>query len=220
MSLGEFYSNTEKIVMNDLYDKLKSETKRKGKILYLFENTSIRMKDVFKITYLGIGNNIDEFIEHINEYRLTLGMHKYMIVNCRFSIRRFMDNLEKFNIFLRFVSDILRSGGYFVGFMMDMRKVNKIFMERTVLENEPYKLEYIPQYSEGEVSQYKIKINNENAIIMSDNVFREMCLMNGLMYVMSVNLEKIHDDYLDHIKLDKREKTFGFLNKVFVFRRM
>jgi hypothetical protein len=170
------------------------------------------------LTDIGIGADIHDFIKNIPTYIDSLHGGKFDIVNCRFSLRHFMADVVVLSSFVEFVSNVLNPRGYFIGFLLDMRKVNSIFAETPLIINGPYKIEY-GSYDNYQ-SQYNLFINNEHVTVINPALLESICKDNEMYHIDNIILESLYENSLNNITLNTYEKQFGFLNYVFLYIRV
>lgn len=218
MSLGIFYNQTEKRIINDLVSHVsKSKPICEIKILNIYISKEKHYSEKTFVTDIGIGDNISDFIKNIQSYNETIGGEKFDIVNCRFSMRHFMSDVIVLSSFVEFVSSVLNSQGYFIGFLLDMKRINSIFADLTFIENGPYKIEF-GNYDYYQ-SQYNISINNDNITMINPTLLESTCEDNELYHIDDIILESLHENSLNYILLSDIEKQFGFLNYMFLYKK-
>lgn len=222
MSLGDFYKQTEKIIINDIVTYLtKSKLFKNIKILNLYVSPIRHVNEHPMIFDMGISDDPNEFLKNISEYRNSLRGHKFDIVNCRFSARSFMLSMREFMGFIGFVADALKPGGIFMGFLIDTNKLNGIFTETSSMTGGPYQIEYIQQNDENDIySTKQIIINGEVTNIINFTTLQLLCKQFGLIHIDNVILESLYYNSLNHLSLSDYEKQFGFLNYVYLFQKI
>lgn len=220
MTLGNFYDQTEKIIINDLVSYLsKSRPIMKIRILNIYTSQTKTISESPMTTDIKIGDKTNDFLRSAMEYSKALNGRKYDIVNCRFSLRDFMSNITELAAFIGFISDALRPGGYFMGFMLDINRLSGIFSETMTLTGGPYKIEY-QQFGSDIDTPTVVIINGETNNIIDFSVIESLCQNFGLRHVDNVILESLYNNSLHYVTLQEYEKQFGFLNYVFLFQKM
>lgn len=243
MSLGDFYNQAEKIVLNDLITyQHKVFHKRNMTVLniYCSKNIHIRDKPVavncsgnervidalhicnVNMVDMGIDEDPFDFIKKQTEYNEMLKKYKFDVINCRFSMRQFLTSQRDLISFISFMIDLLGTDGILMGFMLDINKLNGIFAESPSLFAGPYGIEYISPYDYfDENSLFKSVLINGNKSNLIDFVsFKNICEKLGLKHLDNIILESLYNKSLDHIDLKNDEKQFGFLNYVYLFIRV
>lgn len=222
MSLGDFYKQTEKIIINDIVTYLtKSSSIKHIKILNLYVSPIKHINEYPMIVNLGVSDDPNEFLKNITEYQKALRGHKFDIVNCRFSARTFMFSMKEFMEFIGFIADALKPGGIFMGFLIDVNKLNGIFVETTSMTGGPYQIEYMQQSDDNDIfSTKQIIINGESTNIINFTTLKLLCKQFGLIHIDNVILESLYNNSLNYLTLTDYEKQFGFLNYVFLFQKV
>lgn len=220
MSLGDFYKQTEKIIINDIISYLtKSQQVSDVKILNLYVSTINHMNETPSIVDLGISDEPNIFLKNISMYRQALRGHKFDIVNCRFSARAFMMSIKDFIGFIGFVADLLKPNGVFMGFLLDVNKLNGIFTETASVSNGPYDIEYISQNDDDIFSIKQYVINGEISNMIDFTTLKILCEKYGLIHIDNIILESLYYNSLNYLDLKEHEKQFGFMNYVFLFQK-
>jgi hypothetical protein len=222
MSLGDFYKQTEKIIINDIVAYLaKSRSHKYIKILNLYVSPIQHIKEYPHMVDLGVSDDPNEFLKNITEYQKSLRGQKFDIVNCRFSARSFMLSMKEIMGFIGFIADTLRPGGIFMGFLIDVNKLNGIFTESTSMTGGPYKIEYVQRYDDNDIfSMNQVIINGETANIINFTTLQLLCKQFGLIHIDNIILESLYYNSLNYLTLTDYEKQFGFLNYVFLFQKV
>lgn len=222
MNLGNFYKQTEKLIINDIITYLvKSENVSSIKILNISTADSAHLNETRSIFDMKINENPTDFLKNINEYRKSLRGQKFDIVNCRFVARIFMMNMRDFIEFIGFISDTMKPGGIFMGFLLDVNKMNEIFTDTTEIRGGPYELSYINQHDDDDIYSLKqVNVNGEVMGIINFSTLETICRKFGMIHIDNIILESLHRNSLSRIVLTDYEKQFGFLNYVFLFRKM
>lgn len=229
MGLGDFFQRVEKFMISDifLFQHNKWDIPHKTimvktnqiKVLNIFVADQQYVREVLpNIFNMCIGDNVDRFIQNINDYIVSLNHQHFNIINCRFSLKYFLTNIDTLMIFLRFVSDRLVENGIFMGFMLDTDKINGVFAEQSLLESGPYKLEMSREYGD-ELLFNTVYVNNEICFVISRTNFNTVCSRVGLKNVKYIDMKQLYKEYLHNIELSKNDKKFGFLNTVFIFKK-
>jgi len=221
MGLGNFYKDAELMIVNKLTEYLmKDDVKfRKIKLLNINMSENIGVKEYLLTTNLEIGNNPQYFLDNINKFLISLKGEHYHIINCRFTAKYFMTNVQDFYKFMSFILSILKPKGILMGFLLDNDKLNGIFSEKTSLRRGSYKLKYITTEQTDHFVSNKILINDEPVTIFNFTTLEYICNQFGLVHLRTIILEKFYYDALNYLSLSKNEKMFGFLNYVFLFQK-
>lgn len=189
------------------------------KVLNIFVADQQYVREVLpNIFNMCIGDNIDRFIQNINDYIVALNHQHFNIINCRFSLKYFLVNIDTLMTFLRFVSDRLIENGIFMGFMLDTDKINGIFTEQSSLESGSYKLEMSREYGDDSLFN-TVYVNDEICFVMSRINFNAVCSRVGLKNIKYIDMKQLYKEYFHNIELSKSDKKFGFLNTVFIFKK-
>jgi hypothetical protein len=233
MGLGEFFQRVEKFMISNMF---LFQHDRRNKVSHVMRYTSMIKTEQFKILNIFvaeqqyvrevlpnifnmcIGDNVDRFIQNINDYVVTLNHQYFNIINCRFSLKYFLINIDTLITFLRFVSDRLVENGIFMGFMLDTDKINGIFTEQSLLENGPYKLELSREYSDESLFN-TVYVNDEICFVISRHNFNAVCSRIGLKNIKYIDMKRLYKEYFYDIELSKSDKKFGFLNTIFIFKK-
>lgn len=239
MSLGEFYKQVEKIIINDLVAYfINVQTEFGGhdaniKILNMYLSDEKHINEFPNVYNMGIGNDPNMFLKTITSYRQSLRYQKFDIINCRFSMKSFANSIKYLLAFIEFIADTLKPNGIFMGFSMDINKLNSVFAEKSVMRSGPYKLEYVSmtpmtetgwnvasdEISNYNLTTYPIIVNDETVNIIDFATLQTICLQYGLVHLENIILESLFNNSLNHIPLKEYEKQFGFLNYVFLFQK-
>lgn len=220
MGLGDFYKETETMIVNNLTKYLiKNDKFKKIKLLNINFSENIGVKEYPLTTNLDIGNNPQYFLDNIEKFLSSLKGERFHIINCRFTAKYFMTNIKDFYKFMSFIVSILKPKGILMGFLLDNDKLNGIFSEKTVLRRGSYKLKYIASEQSDNYVSNKILINDEPVTIFNFTTLEYICNQFGLIHVRTVLLENVYIDTLNYFELNKNEKLFGFLNYVFLFQK-
>lgn len=218
MSLGIFYEETEKRIINDLVLYLiRDKPIDEIKILNVYVSKDKKISEHATITNISIGEDIKDFINEIPVYVESLKKYKYDIVNCRFSLRKFMSDIITLTKFIEFVSSVMEINGYFMGFLLDMKRLNSIFAEMTHIQRGPYKIEY-GNY-DSNLNRYNIIINDEQITILNSELLESICRDVGLYHVDNIILESLYKNSINDVILNVYEKQFGFMNYVFLYKK-
>jgi hypothetical protein len=240
MSLGEFYKNAEKIIVNDLitYHYKKNDNDNVSVLNLYFSKKSLLTEKPFAIDCLNkksmdsglcyvdmIDLSIDDdpknFFNNMQDYSKSLDGKTFDIVNCRFSIKSFMTSVRDLLIFIKFVSDLLNDRGVFIGFLLDLSKLNGIFTEMPSMYAGPYGIEYANQNDISDnLTSMTILINGEKMNIMDFSTLEMICKKCNLIHLDNIILESLYNNSLSNISLTENEKQFGFLNYMFIFQKI
>ena len=239
MSLGNFYKNVEKLVMTDLitYHNRKNNL-NKVNILNLYYSKKNRLVEkpfamsclndrnvssnlcYVTLVDLSIDDDPKSFFKNIGEYQRSLDGKTFDIVNCRFSIKNFMSSIRELLIFIKFVSDVMNDKGIFIGFLLDLNKINGIFSEIPSMYAGPYGIEYTTQNDLSDnLSSMMLLINGEKMNIIDFSTLEEMCKKCNLYHLDNIVLESLYNNSLNNMELSKSEKQFGFLSFMFIFQK-
>ena len=217
MHLGEFYNQTENMIINNLIYYFRNINPLKEvKILNIYDSSENQVDELFNFTDLRFIDN-SAFLDNIEVYKNSLNGKKFDIINCRFSLKCFMSNRESLTKFVDFVADMLEENGYFMGFMLDTNQINGIFATTTYMTNGLYRLEYFGQMIDDKLP---VLINGELLEIINFDTLKLICFQNGLRHIDNVILESLHRNSLSGINLTTPEKQFGYLNYVFIFQKI
>lgn len=219
MTLGHFYDKAEKFIINDLAAYRMNQLIQSGE--YTYHGVSILMIDdspfeYFKqngmISTISLGKNI----QNILQYAQVIGEEKFDIVNCRFVLKHYTRDLQLLTSFIGMMHELLKSGGYLIGFILNTSKLNEIFTDTTEIAAGGYTL----KYNDTHDNAIDITTNNEIINVPSFDKLLEICDYVGFVHVNNVLLEQLHYNSLYKIKLADHEKLFGFLNYIFIFRKL
>ena len=131
-----------------------------------------------------------------------------------------MTSIRDLLIFVKFISDILNDGGLFIGFLLDLNKLNGIFSEKSSIYSGTYGIEYASQNDISDnMSSMILLINGEKMNIIDFSTLEDICEKCDLYHMDNIILESLYYNSLSDIKLTSSEKQFGFLNFVFIFQK-
>lgn len=225
MSLGFFYKQTEKILLNDIVSQsLNDYQLSKLRILNIYSAPNMHVSEYPDMINMCIGNEPDIFVKNMDTIEKSLGGKKFHVINCRFSLRQFMMSIRHLYEFLGFITRNLKTDGIFMGFLLDTDKVSGLFTDAIEFKRGNYGIEYVSQNNnEYDIENYnsiQVIINGELNNIFSFSTLETICNKFGMYRMDKINLEYIYKNSLNNMNLDPDEKLFGFLNYVFLFRKL
>lgn len=220
MSLGIFYNEVDQYIINDI----QTHIGHIPNVLYLYTSEKKKISVGAYFIKLGIGNDIHHFLKHITEYESSLFNKRFDIINIRFSIRHFFNNPDNVNQFIGFITRHLKGGGFMIGYALSNDKLNVLFMENDEVFGGPYYLKLLPSLMSESPRPYGNAIQlsrynpNDVSYMVNLEELVKICFQNGLFYIGTIDFEKIYTNYTPNIKLQHFERTFGFLNYIFIFQ--
>lgn len=215
-----FYNNVEQFVLTDIMTHIGHPPS----VLYLYISDKKKLMIGINFVKLCIGNNVNEFFDNIKKYEISLHNQKFDVVNIRFSVRHFFKAQIHLSKFLDFVTNYLKGGGFLIGYALASDKLNASLMTESEIVDGPYYLRVPSRIITESIYPYNniIYVNSndtDNINYMVDlNELTNICLEKGLFYIGVMDFEKIYIQRAPAIVLQDYEKTFGFLNYVFIFQ--
>lgn len=223
MGLGDFFQHVEKFIISDLFlfqNNMPIIKTKQFKVLNIFVAEQQYVREILpNIFNMCIGDDVNRFIRNIDDYIISLNHQHFNIINCRFSLKYFLGNIDILDTFLRFITDRLLSDGIFIGFMLDTDKINGIFTDQQLLKSGSYKLELSREYNDDSLFS-TVYVNDEICFVISHTNLNAICSHVGLKNMAYIDVKKLYKEYFYNIDLSNSEKKFGFLNTIFVFRKM
>jgi len=222
MELKKFYRNVEEIIISDVITYLrKNNMTQKFEILNIDISESITNENVDIIKNNNVTTvkiNPNNFINKSDEYHNLFNGNKFNIVNCRFTLKYFTKTINTMSKFIAFISDVLEKDGVMFGYLFDLNNINAKFLKNSVISSGKNKIEYNGDDIDDEF--IKLTINDENIKIIKSHEFENICNNFNLFLQDRIILKNIHKNSLNHIKLNKNEQKLGFLNYIFIMRKI
>lgn len=216
MSLIDFYQRAEKYIITDIIHTYRMDNFR---ILNIFDSKYPYLVETLPSIYnLGIGDNAERFLQDKEMYIKSLYGKQFDIINCRFSLKYFLINLDVLLDYLQFITDRLKVDGIFTGFMLDTEKLDTIFSKTPKLERGNYSIEISREYNDENTIKM-VFVNDEICFVIDKSKFNLICSRFGLRNLIYTGMDEIYSKQFSKIKLSSAEKKFGMLNTSFMFKK-
>lgn len=216
MSLVNFFQKVEKYIITDLIRTYKID---EFTVLNIFEsNYPYVIESLPNVYNMGIGDSVERFLGDKEMYIKSLYGRQFDIINCRFSLKYFLINMDVLLDYLQFITDRLKVGGIFTGFMLDTEKLDHIFSKTPKIEKGKYSLEVSREYN-NETNLKTVFVNDEICFVIDKSKFNLICARFGLRYLTYTGMDELYKKKFSNIKLSSAEKKFGLLNTVFAYKK-
>ena len=185
-----------------------------------FENSTHSIKRRNYKFYEYNGSDINVFL---TENKL---LTKFEVISCQFAIHYFFKDQETLTYFLRQVSNMLNTGGYFIGTAMSGNKIheflkrkdtNGIIYIKKMYETLNYIGDLIHVYMHGTL-YFKEHSISEEYLVFEEKLIEE-CKKYNLKVISTSSFEDLYAHALYDISFQNIKET-SFLNFTFIFQKV
>jgi mRNA (guanine-N7-)-methyltransferase len=154
---------------------------------------------------------------------------KFDVVSCQFSLHYFFESEDALDNFIWNVDTHLKPGGTFIGTYLDSKEVMKKLKDKDSISGKrdqkilwSIEKKYDPSIKKSTYSD-KIDVFMESiGIVFTESlvnfdILKKKLASKGLELVSHTCFKDLYEE--DKDKLDKQEKTYSFMNYLFVFKK-